>query len=839
LLTNTLPANSLGYTDTTALSGVNYVYRVKALSTVAGVTTAGAASLSAQVAGALLVTPPTALTAASPTGVGVTLSWVDSSNNETSFQVERAIATPGSVPVFAAIGTPVTRTAALGTATGGAVTFTDATAVAGPSYIYQVRAVKTVVATATVAASVSMSLPSNQANITLAITAPITPTAVQAGANVTVGWVDKSANETAFEVLRTDTTGLTLPVTFTVARTAALGTAVNGAVTYSDTTAVVGTPYTYQVRAVYTPVVVAPAVAVPSYSAYTTAVNATVVLQAPTTLTTALPAAPATTGVILNWVDNATFETAYRIDRAIVTLDATGNIPAGTVYAPLATVATTALRRATATTATGPTAYTDTTAAPATLGAGQAYAYQVVSIYTKPVVAPAVAVPAYSLPSNAAHTAGAVAVTGAPTALTAVTTSGTSIVLSWIDNTAVETAYTVTRTDNTNPLLPVVVTTNLSVVKGTGAKGTYTDLTAVVGTLYTYTVTPVVPVVAGAPVVNLSASITAGLALNAPTNATVALVATGIQIGWTDTSNNETGFQIARVVIDPVTGLPTAAAPVLLPVTSTAAQKTAVGSVRTFIDTTALPGVIYSYTVASVSGLNISAAIPTAPITITAPIAAPSTPSAVVTNASRITVTWTDLSTNETGFVVERLLTPAVPVAGAPAPVWTTLATVARSATLKTAINGAVSYVDNLVAPVVQGSYQYRVTAVNQTGVAPAAVVTNGSSAAVMSNIVSLAVPAAPTALTAAVTATVTGVVNLTWADNSTNETGFTVQRATNATFTAGLVSTSVPGANATTTVNYALNGLTKGTILYFRVQATNASGVSTWASTVTPVTVP
>jgi hypothetical protein len=249
--------------------------------------------------------------------------------------------------------------------------------------------------------------------------------------------------------------------------------------------------------------------------------------------------------------------------------------------------------------------------------------------------------------------------------------------------------------------------------------------------------------------------------------------------------------------------------------------------------------VIYSYTVASVSGLNISAAIPTAPITITAPIAAPSTPSAVVTNASRITVTWTDLSTNETGFVVERLLTPAVPVAGAPAPVWTTLATVARSATLKTAINGAVSYVDNLVAPVVQGSYQYRVTAVNQTGVAPAAVVTNGSSAAVMSNIVSLAVPAAPTALTAAVTATVTGVVNLTWADNSTNETGFTVQRATNATFTAGLVSTSVPGANATTTVNYALNGLTKGTILYFRVQATNASGVSTWASTVTPVTVP
>jgi hypothetical protein len=89
------------------------------------------------------------------------------------------------------------------------------------------------------------------------------------------------------------------------------------------------------------------------------------------------------------------------------------------------------------------------------------------------------------------------------------------------------------------------------------------------------------------------------------------------------------------------------------------------------------------------------------------------------------------------------------------------------------------------------------------------------------------------------VTAGVPGVVNLTWTDNSTNETGFTVQRATNATFTAGLVSTSVPGANATASVNYALNGLTTGTKLFFRVQATSAAGVSTWASNVATVTVP
>lgn len=848
VLSNTLAANSVTYTDTTAASGVTYVYRVKALSTVAGVTTPGPVSLLAQVTGAVMVAPPTALTATSPTGAGVTLSWTDSSTNETSFQVDRANNVPGVLPVFAPVGLPVTRTTALGTATGGTVTTTDATAVQGASYIYQVRAVKTVAATATAAATVSSSVPSNQAGITLILPAPTTLTAVQAGTTVTLNWKDMSATETAFEVLRTDTvTGLSvvLPQAVasttpgTVVSTAAQTTAVNRAVTFSDTTATVGVPYTYQVRAVNAPVAAVGAVVVPpTYSAYSAAVSATVALAAPTGLTTALPAAPATTGVVLNWMDNATIETAYRIDRAIVTPDAAGNVPAATVFTPVATVNAAAVR-ANAATATGAAAYIDATATPATLAAGTTYAYQVVAVYTKVAVAavgtttPAIAgYTVNSAPSNAAHTVAAVALTGAPTALTALTTSGTSVVLSWIDNTAAETAYQVTRTDYTNPAAPVSIVKALAIVKGTGTKGTYTDTTAVVGTSYTYTVTAVTPTA------NLSASITAGLTLNAPTAATATLVATGIQIGWIDQSNNETGFQISRVVIDPLTGLPATTidpvtqlpipvAPVLIPVTSTAAQKIAVGTLLTKIDTTAVPGVIYSYSVASVSGAKVSTAVATTPVTITAAIAPPSTPNAVITTANRITVTWTDLSTNETGFVIERAING----------VWgaTPLATITST---KTGINTAMSYLDNLAAPVVQGTYQYRVTAVNQTGVAPA-VVTNGFSAAVSSNIVNLAVPAAPTALTATATVGVPGVVTLTWADNSTNETGFTVQYATNATFTTGLVTVPVPGANATASVNYTLNGLTTGTKLFFRVQATSAAGVSTWASTVATVTIP
>ena len=57
-------------------------------------------------------------------------------------------------------------------------------------------------------------------------------------------------------------------------------------------------------------------------------------------------------------------------------------------------------------------------------------------------------------------------------------------------------------------------------------------------------------------------------------------------------------------------------------------------------------------------------------------LAAPGLPSAVLSTATRVTVGWTDLSSNETAFLVERRITPQGGVAGA----WTALATVARSA---------------------------------------------------------------------------------------------------------------------------------------------------------------
>jgi phosphodiesterase/alkaline phosphatase D-like protein len=71
----------------------------------------------------------------------------------------------------------------------------------------------------------------------------------------------------------------------------------------------------------------------------------------------------------------------------------------------------------------------------------------------------------------------------------------------------------------------------------------------------------------------------------------------------------------------------------------------------------------------------------------------------------------------------------------------------------------------------------------------------------------------------------------LNWIDNSNNETGFTIQRATNALFTQGLTTVTVP-AN-TTTLN--VTGLAKNTQYWFRIRANNGTFVFTTWMNATP----
>jgi hypothetical protein len=88
--------------------------------------------------------------------------------------------------------------------------------------------------------------------------------------------------------------------------------------------------------------------------------------------------------------------------------------------------------------------------------------------------------------------------------------------------------------------------------------------------------------------------------------------------------------------------------------------------------------------------------------------------------------------------------------------------------------------------------------------------------------------PAAPTDLTAIVTAA--KQITLSWADSSNNETGFVIQRATNANFTANLVTLHAP-PNATATATFVNSHLAKGTTYYYRVRAVDLAGGSAWSN--------
>ena len=89
----------------------------------------------------------------------------------------------------------------------------------------------------------------------------------------------------------------------------------------------------------------------------------------------------------------------------------------------------------------------------------------------------------------------------------------------------------------------------------------------------------------------------------------------------------------------------------------------------------------------------------------------------------------------------------------------------------------------------------------------------------------------APSALAA--TAISSTQINLTWSDNSTNETGFAIDRATDAAFTQNVVTTTV-GQNATSA---SINGLNPTTLYYFRVRATNGANQSANSSSASATT--
>ena len=182
---------------------------------------------------------------------------------------------------------------------------------------------------------------------------------------------------------------------------------------------------------------------------------------------------------------------------------------------------------------------------------------------------------------------------------------------------------------------------------------------------------------------------------------------------------------------------------------------------------------------------------------------------ATLQTGPQVSLTFRDNANNEALFLVERAVDGGGFVLVATSP--------ARSNT------GNVTFVDTAVTT--GHSYQYRVAAVNS----------GGQSAWAVSNMIATPpVPLAPSGLNgSAVVSGKKANVTLTWADNSNNETGFTIERATNATFTVGLNQSTV-AANAVTVTQ---TGLYRGVTYFYRIRAFNSGGSSGWSNVFSVVT--
>jgi hypothetical protein len=338
----------------------------------------------------------------------------------------------------------------------------------------------------------------------------------------------------------------------------------------------------------------------------------------------------------------------------------------------------------------------------------------------------------------------------APRGFTATATSTTQIDLSW---TSSETSFSVERCTGSG-------CTNFAKIAETSTTS-FSDTGLTESTLYRYRV-----------ITGRSASgIAETMTFAAPPSGLTATAtsATEIELSWT---SSETSFTIERCTGSGCTDF------------AEIGQSTS----TSFVNSALSESRFYRYRVIGAGGGTSNIAEATTPQTI--PIA-PSGLTATAVSTTRIDVTWTDNSNNETAFRIQRCAGSAC----------TDFVQVGMT-TATTFSNGGLTE---------STAYRYRIVAYNSAGSA-------------FSNIADAAtpgsVPSAPGELSA--TPVSPTRIDLSWTDNSQNETGFRIERC------SGSGCTSFANIAETTGRTFANTGLTPSTLYRYRVRAFNASGEST-----------
>ena len=266
---------------------------------------------------------------------------------------------------------------------------------------------------------------------------------------------------------------------------------------------------------------------------------------------------------------------------------------------------------------------------------------------------------------------------------------------------------------------------------------------------------------------------------------------TQINLSWTGNSGNAniTGYTISTNTNDTFTG---------------ASYTNVSGAGATTLNKTGLyPGTTYYFRVKAEGTSDAYDSLFTASVTATTTSAAPNAPSglgASVISASRIDLSWVDNSTDETGFELKR----ATDSGFTQNVVW--IGNIQGTSYSNTGLASNTTYYYKVRAEgaTQDSAYSSAVNATTNTSPDP--------------------LPTAPSGMSA--TAVSASQINVSWTDNSNNETGFELKRATDSGFTQNVV--WVGNIQGTT---YSNTGLAPNTTYYFKVRAENAAGQSAYSS--------
>jgi hypothetical protein len=187
----------------------------------------------------------------------------------------------------------------------------------------------------------------------------------------------------------------------------------------------------------------------------------------------------------------------------------------------------------------------------------------------------------------------------------------------------------------------------------------------------------------------------------------------------------------------------------------------------------------------------------------------PSNLAAALIAGPRASLTWRDNASNESNFIIQRSINGGA---------WTQIGT----APAVTGTGGTGTFTDTgVTTSPANATYSYQVAATNSVGT---------SAFSTPASVTVPAQPLPPSSFNAVngPNSNKTRSVILTWLDNSNNETGFTIERATNNLFTVGLASVTLPAGTTT----YTATGLSRGTQYWFRIRSNNGTFIfSVWVN--------